>query len=134
VTKRVGDDNDARRRRHGTDKHADGTHAAANDFIRPKWLLANMTKLGVRESWLTRLGLLKAAGALGVLVGIRVPLIGVAAAVGLILFFVGAIITHLRSRDCYSLGTPIGFLLLAIAAVTLELCARGPVAFALAAR
>ena len=62
---------------------ADGTHAAANDFIRPNWLLANMTKLGVRESWLTRLGLLKAAGALGVLVGIRVPLIGVAAAVGL---------------------------------------------------
>lgn len=73
-------------------------YAAANDFIRPKWLLANMTKLGVRESWLTKLGLLKAAGALGVLVGIRVPLIGVAAAVGLILFFAGAIITHLRSR------------------------------------
>jgi len=109
-------------------------YAAASDFIRPKWLLANMTTLGVRESWLTKLGLLKAAGALGLLVGIRVPLIGVAAAVGLILLFVGAIITHLRSRDYYSLGTPIGFLLLAIAALTPELYARGPVAFALAAR
>ena len=62
---------------------------------------------------------------LGVLVGICVPLIGVAAAVGLILFFVGAIITHLRSRDYYSLGVPIGLLLLAIAALTLELYARG---------
>lgn len=110
------------------------SYAAANDFIRPKWLLANMAKLGVRESWLTKLGLLKAAGALGVLVGIRVPLIGVAAAVGLILFFVGAIVTHLRSHDYYSLGTPIGFLLLAIAALMLELYVRGPVAFALAER
>jgi hypothetical protein len=109
-------------------------YAATNDFTRPQWLLANMTKLGVRELWLTKLGLLKAAGALGVLVGIRVPLIGVAAAVGLILFFVGAIITHLRARDYYSLGTPVGFLLLAIAALTLELYAWGPVAFALAAR
>jgi len=77
-------------------------YAATNDFTRPQWLLANMTKLGVRELWLTKLGLLKAAGALGVLVGIRVPLIGVAAAVGLILFFVGAIITHLRATTTLS--------------------------------
>ena len=48
-------------------------------------------------------GALKAAGALGLLVGIRVPLIGIATAVGLILFFVGAIIIHLRGRD-YSFG------------------------------
>jgi hypothetical protein len=109
------------------------SYAAANDFIRPKWLLANMTRVGVREPWLPVLGLLKAAGALGVFVGIRVPLIGVVAAVGLILFFVGAIITHLRARY-YSLGVPIGFLLLAIAAFALELYARGPVAFATAAR
>ncbi|MGA8673735.1 MAG: DoxX family protein [Candidatus Acidiferrales bacterium] len=80
------------------------SYAPANDFIRPKWLLANMTKLGVHESWLTKLGLLKAAGAVGVLAGIRVPLIGIAAAVGLVLFFVGAIITHLRSRNHSPVG------------------------------
>jgi hypothetical protein len=82
------------------------SYAAASDFIRPKWLLANMTKLGVSESWLTKLGVLKAAGALGVLVGIRVPLIGVAAAVGLIRFFVGASIIHLRSRPRYANRIP----------------------------
>ena len=62
----------------------------------------------------------KAAGALGLLAGIGVPVIGIAAAVGFILFFVGAIITHLRGRD-YSLGPAIVFLLLAIAALALRL-------------
>lgn len=60
------------------------------------------------------LGILKAAGALGLLVGIRVPLIGIAAAAGLVLFFVAAIITHLRARDD-SLGLAVAFLLLAAA-------------------
>ena len=56
----------------------------------------NMARTGVPESWMTMLGILKAAGALGLLAGFVVPPIGIAAAVGLILFFVGAIITHLR--------------------------------------
>jgi len=73
----------------------------------------------VSESWITMLGALKAAGALGLLVGLRVPLIGIAAAVGLVLFFVGAIITHLRGRD-YSFGLAIVFLLLAVAALVLR--------------
>jgi hypothetical protein len=66
------------------------------------------------------LGILKAAGATGLLVGIGVPLIGTAAAIGLILFFVGAIIIHLRARD-YSLGPAVAFLLLAVAALVLRL-------------
>lgn len=52
------------------------------------------------QSWLTPLGILKAAGAGGLLLGlIGAPLIGEAAAIGLILFFVGAIITHLRAHS-----------------------------------
>jgi DoxX-like family len=65
------------------------------------------------------LGTLKAAGALGLLIGIRGPLIGIAAAVGLVLFFVGAIVTHLRARD-YSFGLAVVFLLLAVAALVLR--------------
>lgn len=57
-----------------------------------------MARAGVPESWMTMLGILKAAGALGLLAGIGVPLIGTAAAAGLILFFVAAIITHLRAH------------------------------------
>src|SRR2546425_5886364 len=87
--------------------------SATCDFVRYKQVSIAMAKAGVSESWMTTLGILKAAGALGLLVGIGMPLIGTAAAVGLILFFVGAIITHLRARD-YSLGPAIVFLLLAV--------------------
>jgi hypothetical protein len=94
--------------------------SATLDFIRYKEILINMAKVGVSESWLTTLGILKAAGALGLLVGIRVPLIGIAAAIGLVLFFIAAIVTHLRGRD-YSFGLAIVFLALALAALVLRL-------------
>ena len=95
-------------------------YAATADFTRPDWLLANMNKLRVRKSLLPALGILKAAGALGLVIGFRVPLIGIASAAGLTLFFIAAIITHLRARD-YSLGNgvPLVFLALAVAALLL---------------
>ena len=96
--------------------------SATLDFIRFKQVLINMAKAGVSESWITVLGILKAAGAIGLLFGIAVPQIGIAAAVGLVLFFVGAIITHLRARD-YSFGLAVVFLLLAVAALVLRLAA-----------
>jgi len=93
-------------------------YAATNDFIRPKWLLGNMSKLGVPESLLPILGVLKAAGGLGLLVGIRVPLIGIAAAVGLTLFFIGAVIMHLRARDpSLGNGVPVMFLVIVLVAL-----------------
>jgi hypothetical protein len=94
--------------------------SATLDFVRYQKILIAMAKAGVPESWLTTLGILKAAGAIGLLVGIGAPPIGIAAAVGLILFFVAAIITHLRVRD-YSFGLAAVFLLLAVAALMLRL-------------
>jgi hypothetical protein len=89
--------------------------AAAFDFARADRVLANMTKVGVPRSWLVPLGALKAAGALGLLVGIGVPLLGVAASAGLVLFFVGAIITHIRAHaEALSYAYPGTFLLLAL--------------------
>jgi len=99
---------------------AANTFSATLDFIRYKQILINMAKVGVSEAWITILGILKAAGALGLLIGIGVPLIGIAAAVGLVLFFVAAIITHLRARD-YSFGLAVVFLLVAVAALVLRL-------------
>jgi hypothetical protein len=88
-----------------------------------KPILPGMVKAGVPESWLTfPIGTLKTAGAIGLLLGVIVPLIGVAAAIGIILFFVCAIYTHVRASD-YSprFGLAIGFLMLAVAALVLEL-------------
>jgi hypothetical protein len=103
---------------------------AANTFsgvaalVHFKPIIPGMVKAGVPESWLTfPIGTLKTAGALGLLLGlIGVPLIGTAAAIGLVLFFVCAIYTHLLARD-YSpqFGLAIGFLLLNAAALVLVL-------------
>jgi hypothetical protein len=94
--------------------------SATAAFTRYERVLISMAKAGVPESRLPMLGALKAAGALGLLVGIGVPLIGTAAAVGVILYFAGAITTHLRARD-YSLAPATAFGLLAVAALALGL-------------
>ena len=107
---------------------------AANTFsgvaalVHFKPILPGMVKAGVPESWLTfPIGTLKTAGAVGLLLGvIGVPLIGTAAAAGLILFFVCAIYTHMRAGD-YSpqFGLALGLLLLAVAALVLDLATAG---------
>src|SRR5215211_2549130 len=107
---------------------------AANAFsgvaalVHFKPIIPGMVKAGVPESWLTfPIGTLKTAGALGLLLGlIGVPLIGPAAAIGLVLFFVCAVYTHLLARD-YSpqFGLAIGFLLLNTAALALVLVSSG---------
>jgi hypothetical protein len=76
---------------------AANTYAANADFTRPKWLRGNMAKARVPQSWLFPLGALKAAGALGLLAGIAVAPVGFAASIGLILFFIGAVITRVAT-------------------------------------
>ncbi|HEU5314376.1 MAG TPA: DoxX family protein [Candidatus Udaeobacter sp.] len=87
---------------------AANAYAAVVDFRRPQWVLDNMSKWGGSDSWLSTLG------ALGRLVGIGIPLIGVAAGVGLVLFFVGAIAVVIRAGWYAHLPWPSTYLLLAI--------------------
>ena len=92
---------------------------AAADLLRARFVLDNSAAVGVPESWLVPLGLLKAAGATGLLLGLLgVPVVGVAAGIGLVLFFVGAVVTHVRARN-YDLAFPLVFLLLAVGSVAL---------------
>jgi hypothetical protein len=100
---------------------AANTYAAIVDFRRPQWVLDNITKWGGSQSWLFTLGVLKAAGALGLLVGIGVSLIGVAAAVGLVLFFIGAIAVVIRGGWYSHLPWPATYLLLATGSLALRL-------------
>jgi uncharacterized membrane protein len=81
----------------------------------------NMARLGVPESQLFTLGALKVAGAAGLLVGIGVPVIGIAAACGLIVFFVGAIATATRAHWYTHFPQPTAFLLLAVGSLALRL-------------
>ncbi len=100
---------------------AANTYAAIVDFRRPQWVLDNMSKWGGRHSWLFTLGALKAAGALGLLVGITVPPIGIATASGLALFFVGAISVVVRAHWYSHLPWPVTYLLLAMGSLALRL-------------
>jgi len=94
---------------------------AAADLARAEFVLANSAGVGVPESWLTTLGMLKAAGAAGLALGlVGMPLIGTAAALGLTLFFVGAIVTHLRAHN-HDLVFPAAYLALAVSSLALSL-------------
>lgn len=97
------------------------TYAAVGDFLRTEQAVANMTRLGMSQSWLVTLGGLKVAGALGLLAGIWLPLIGVAAATGLVLYFAGAVISHMRAHWYGPIAFPSAFLLLAAASLVLRL-------------
>ena len=97
-------------------------YAATVDFVQPEWVLTNMARLGVPRSWLFSLGAAKAAGALGLLVGIVLPVVGVAAGVGLVLFFLGAVVTVVRAR-WFAHYYPVVFLLLAVGALAARLAA-----------
>jgi hypothetical protein len=74
----------------------------------------------IPRSWVPRLGLALAAGSLGLLAGFAVPLIGTLAAAGLVLYFVGALVAHLRvgSRNLVGWGV---FFVTAVAALVVNL-------------
>lgn len=87
-------------------------------YVRAGWILSSMTRAGVPESWLPMLATLKTAGAVGLLLGLVIPFIGLAAAVGVTLFFVGAIITHVRAR--WGVFVPVPFFVMAVGALVLR--------------
>jgi hypothetical protein len=95
---------------------------AVPDYIPARFVLANSAKVGVARSWLPTLGTLKLAGAVGLIAGLLgLPAIGVAAAAGLVLFFIGAVIAHVRARVLYNIAFPGGYLALSAASLVLML-------------
>ena len=79
------------------------------------------TKLGVPKKLIPVLGTLLVAGAVGTAVGIWWAPIGIAATGCFVLYFLGAVITHLRAKDWPGVGPTGGLMLLSAAALTLRL-------------
>lgn len=77
----------------------------------------------VPRSWTVPLGTLLGAGALGLLAGLAIPVLGIAAASGLVLYFVAAIIAHLRVGD-RALGPAVASLALTTATLVVTLVFR----------
>ncbi|MFJ3882320.1 DoxX family protein [Streptomyces sp. NPDC090077] len=74
-------------------------YSGASLFARSKYTVEPLVQYGVPESWWNRMAAAKVAGAIGLLVGFAVPAIGIAAGIGLVLYFIGAVITTLRAKD-----------------------------------
>jgi hypothetical protein len=86
---------------------------------RAPWVVEPLTAYGVPRAWWTWLGLAKAAGAAGLLVGLAVPVIGLLAGVGLVLYFTGAVVTILRARSYAHVPFPLLYLAPVVGALAL---------------
>lgn len=95
-------------------------YAAALNFVGAESVKVVADKVQVSERWMVPFGILLAAGGLGLVAGFAVPVLGTAAAVGLVLYFVCAVSAHLRVRDP-GIGGAVAFLVLAVAALIADL-------------
>jgi len=91
-------------------------YAASLNFVGAESVKAVADEVRVPRTWMVPLGTLLASGAVGLLTGFVVPALGVAAAIGLVLYFICAIGAHIRVRDP-KVGGALTFLVLAAAAL-----------------
>jgi hypothetical protein len=98
-------------------------YSAAAVFVRAPWVVHALTDYRVPRSWWPWLGTVKAAGAAGLLVGLVVPRIGVLAAIGLVLYFAGAVGTVIRARFYAHIPYPLVFVAPVVAALALRVAA-----------
>jgi len=95
-------------------------YAASLNFVGAESVKEVADRVNVSQRWMVPLGTVLAAGALGLLVGFAIPALGVAAAIGLVLYFICALSAHIRAHDT-GLGGAISFLILAAAALVTNL-------------
>ncbi|WP_225729980.1 MULTISPECIES: DoxX family protein [unclassified Nocardia] len=88
--------------------------SGAMKFVRPAWILRFAEAVHLTTPQLTALGSLQIAAAAGLVWGIWFPPFAVAAATGLVLYFCGAVVAHIRTGDRNMLGALV-FLAISIA-------------------
>lgn len=96
-------------------------YSATTKFTRPEWLRRFAEAVHLTTTQLTVLGSLQIAAAVGLVCGIGFPPLAIAAAFGLVLYFVGAIGVHLRSGDRNLLGATLFLVSSAATSVVLVL-------------
>ena len=89
-------------------------------LTRNKQIVAGLTGIGVPLGMFPFLATCEAAGAIGLLIGLGYAPLGIAAATGVVVYFIGAVGAHLRKRDFKGLPNALAMLILAGAALTLR--------------
>ncbi|PZF92212.1 DoxX family protein [Micromonospora deserti] len=84
--------------------------SAGSVFFRATWVVQPLTDYDVPRGWWPWLGAAKAVGALGLLAGLAVPVVGVLTGIGLVLYFTGAVVTVARARWYSHLPFPLLYL------------------------
>ncbi|MFD4183986.1 DoxX family protein [Rhodococcus sp. NPDC058514] len=78
-------------------------------------------RVGVPEDRLNSLAAILLAGAAGLILGLIWAPLGIAAALGVICYFIGAVVFHIRSHDTKNLPVPLTYAAIAVAALLLRL-------------
>jgi hypothetical protein len=92
------------------------SYAASLNFAGAESVKAVADHVRVSQKWMIPFGILLASGALGLLLGFAFPLLGTAAAIGLVVYFICAVSAHARVGDPHVAGAVI-FLVLAVGAL-----------------
>ncbi|ALR13651.1 DoxX family protein [Mycobacteroides saopaulense] len=86
--------------------------------VKAEAVLKNSGEVGVAPRWLPYLAVIEGAGVVGLVIGLAgVRQLGLAAAIGLVVFFIVAIAVHVRAKVLYNIAFPGVFLALAVGSV-----------------
>jgi hypothetical protein len=96
------------------------TYAAVRKLSHREAVVQSYVRVGVPADKLDYLAYILLAGAAGLLLGLWWAPIGIAAAVGVVCYFVVAIGFHIRAHDARGIPTPLALALLGAAALALR--------------
>lgn len=95
-------------------------YAAVLNFAGAESVRVVADEVRVSPRWMIPFGILLACGAVGLLAGFAVPVLGMAAAIGLVVYFICAVSAHIRVRDPKVAGA-VSFLVMAAGALVVGL-------------
>jgi len=85
-------------------------------------VMTSMASVGVKPHQVPVLAALEIAGGLGIIAGIWVPILGVTASACLVLYFVGALGSHLKKKHGPAeFGAALGIFIIAVTTTLLQL-------------
>jgi hypothetical protein len=94
--------------------------AAIRKLTHQERIVQSYLRVGVPEDKLNYLAIILLAGAAGLILGLLWAPIGVAAAIGVICYFIGAVAFHIRAHDAKNLPTPVALAVIAAVALALR--------------
>ena len=95
-------------------------------FSHKEFVMKPIERLRVPRSWWPWLATAKAAGAVGLVVGLFVPVIGVLAGICLVLYFLGAVIISVMRRWYAHIPVPLVYVAPVITALAVGFAAGWP--------